>query len=334
MKKKGCYIVVISFTIVLTIGYLLFRPAFNYISHYLSKSEHVTANVLIVEGWLPEYALEMACREYRQDGYDYIVTTGMKSRRPYFNVCSNGNLIFYTKNIFSGINKAGPHSIEIDAYSSLGGSNRAHFNVFTNDSLVSDFLAEKREKKYMITWEGNLNTIDSISVQFDNDRWDKSGDRNLFIKEITIDDKLTIPYLNNTEYVFKSRNGIQRIRNNINSNAELAKLQLINLGIDSSRITAVPAEKVIMNRTLTSALAFRDWLGSKRIDVRGINIISMGTHSRRTWMTYNRILNEKYEIGIISVPEIGNSNSSLKMILKTIRETAEIIYYWFILIPY
>jgi hypothetical protein len=334
MKKKGCYIAVILFAVVLTSGYLLSRPAFSYISRYLSKSEHVTANILIVEGWLPEYALEMAYREYRQNGYDLIVTTGMKSRTPYFNVSSNGYLIFYTKDKFSKINEAGPHSIEIDAYSSLGGSNRAHFNVFINDSLLSGFVAEKREKKFRIVWEGNLNAIDSISVQFDNDRWDKSGDRNLFVKEIIVDGKINIPYLNNSDYFFKSRNGMKRIRNNINSNAELAKMQLINLGVDSSLIKAVPAEKVIINRTLTSALAFRDWLGSESIDVRGINIISMGTHARRTWMTYNRILNEKYEIGIISLPESGSSKFSLKRILKTIRETLGIIYYWLILLPY
>lgn len=60
----------------------------------------------------------------------------------------------------------------------------------------------------------------------------------------------------------------------------------------------------------------------------------MGTHARRTWMTYNRILNEKYEIGIISLPDDGNRNSPDKGLLKTLRETLGIIYYWIILIPY
>jgi hypothetical protein len=114
MRKKVFYIIAITCTAVFALGYLLFKPAFNYLSGYLSKSEHVTANVLIVEGWLPEYALEMAYKEYQQNGYKYIVTTGMKTRRPYFNVSSNGNLIFYTKNKFSRINEAGFHTIVID----------------------------------------------------------------------------------------------------------------------------------------------------------------------------------------------------------------------------
>lgn len=259
MRKKGLYILVIIFVLIFATGYLLFTPAFNYLSEYLSKSEHVTANVLIVEGWLPEYALEMAYKEYQQNGYEYIVTTGMITRRPYFNVSSNGNLIFYTENKFPKISVGGHHTIEIDAYSALGGENRAHFKVFINDSLMADFLADKRKRKYSITWDGHLDEIDSILVQFDNDRWDKSGDRNLFVKEIIIDDKMTIPYLYNSEYVIINLDGKQRSKNNIRSNADLAKKQLIKLGIDSLLIEAVPAERVILNRTLTSALAFRDW---------------------------------------------------------------------------
>jgi hypothetical protein len=106
------------------------------------------------------------------------------------------------------------------------------------------------------------------------------------------------------------------------------------MGIPSSRIISIPCTRVKINRTLTSALAFSDWLQTTNIDIKGINIISMGTHARRTWMTYNKILNEKYAIGIISLPESGNNQSRKRRLLKTLRETAALIYYWFILIPY
>ena len=51
-------------------------------------------------------------------------------------------------------------------------------------------------------------------------------------------------------------------------------------------------------------------------------------------MTYNRVLNEKYKIGIISLPDYKNTNSLKNKVIKTIRETLGIVYYWFILIPY
>jgi hypothetical protein len=334
MRKKRLIIFLIISVAVLPPAYLFIKPAFNYLSGYLSKSEQVKANILVVEGWLPVYALEMAYKEFKKKGYEYIITTGLKSYIGYYSVSSNGYLIFYTKNKFSGISKSGPHSIEINAYSELGGDNRAHFNLFINDSLAADFFAEKRKKKYRISWAGNINDIDSIRVQFDNDAMGDFGDRNLFVKEIIIDHKITIPYLNNTEYEILNPDGKIRIINNFISNAEYARNRLLALGLDSSLIVAVPGKKVRINRTLTSALAFRDWLKTTDIDIKGINIISMGTHARRTWMTYNKILNEKYDIGIISLPDYKSSFSKKNKFLKTIREALGIIYYWFILIPY
>ncbi len=66
------------------------------------------------------------------------------------------------------------HSIEVDAYSELGGENRAHFNLYINDSLIADFFAEKRKKKYRIKWEGYLRDIDSIMFSSPMTQWEIS----------------------------------------------------------------------------------------------------------------------------------------------------------------
>ena len=334
MKKKGLHIRIIVLISVLILGYVILKPAFNYLSGYLSKSEQVSANVLIVEGWLPDYALEMAYKEFRENKYDNIITTGIKSTSEYFNLAEDGFLIFYPKNSLPGINYTGPHSIDVEAFSELGGENRAHFNLYINDSLAADFFAEKRKKVFSINWNGDLKEIDSIMVEFTNDFMGDFGDRNLFIKDIKIDNKIPIPFLNNSVYEVTYPDGKRRIINNYISNAELAKKRLVILGMDSSLITAVSGDKVRINRTLTSALAFRDWLKTADINIKGIKIISLGTHARRTWMTYNRVLNEKYKIGIISLPDYKYNRSKIVRFLKTIRETLGIIYYWFILIPY
>jgi hypothetical protein len=106
------------------------------------------------------------------------------------------------------------------------------------------------------------------------------------------------------------------------------------MGIDSSRIIAVPGEKVIINRTLTSAIAVRDWLKTTEIKPAGINILSSGTHSRRTWMTFSKVLGDSCRVGIISIPDYKNNNSKKRRLFKTFRETAAIVYYWLILLPY
>ena len=136
----------------------------------------------------------------------------------------------------------------------------------------------------------------------------------------------------NSEYDAGRLDGKRRTYNNYDSNAQRAKNLLISMGMDSVKVIATSGEKVKLNRTLTSALAFHDWERSAEINIRGINILTIGTHARRTWMTYNRILDEKYKIGIISVPSGHQSRES--RIKKTLRETLGILYYWLILIPY
>lgn len=334
MRKKRLIITLICLIAFLSFGYLFRKPVISYLSGFLSKSEKVNANILIVEGWLPEYAVENAYSEFQKNDYEYIITTGLKLDVDYFKVSMGGYLIFYPENRFSMLSEHGPHVIEVSAFSELEAPNCAHFNVFVNDSLVSNFFTDKKKRKYLTRWTGQLTKIDSVMVQFDNDKVGDFGDRNLYVKEVIIDHKIAIPYPYNTVYDIVEQHGLRRVRNNYNSNAELTRNRLFLMGLDSTKIKALPGKKARLNRTLTSALAVRYWLGTSNPDVKGINIVSVGTHSRRTWMTYNRVLHKTYNVGIIALPDEKNSRSEISRFIKTVRETIAIIYYWFILIPY
>jgi hypothetical protein len=335
MNKKSVIILSVAILTIFASGYFLLKPVFNYLSGYLSKSEMVNGDILVVEGWLPHYALEMTCNEYRKNKYRYVVTTGTRYTPTYFKISDNGYLIFYTRDLLSGLNDKGSHSIVIEAYSDMGGEDRAHFNLFINDSLAAGFYAEKRKKGYIVKWDGCLQDIDSVMVQYDNDVYEPPLDRNLSVRAICFDNRITVPYLFHSDYDMLKLDGKSRFRNNLTTTAQLARSKLIKMGIDSTKIIAVSAEKVRINRTLTSALAFRKWLTSQGKDIKGINIISLGSHARRTWMTYNKILDEKYRIGIISISEESDKQlTGRKKAFKTLRETLGIIYYWFILFLY
>jgi DUF218 domain len=43
---------------------------------FLARSQPVHAKVLVVEGWLPDYALEEAVVEFREKGYELLIVTG------------------------------------------------------------------------------------------------------------------------------------------------------------------------------------------------------------------------------------------------------------------
>jgi hypothetical protein len=333
LKYIGRKRLIILLLFISVLSGIIFLPIIYSLSDHLSKTARVNANILLVEGWLPPYAIEEASNEFHNKGYTHIITTGLNSPE-YYMVSMNGYLIFYPKRVNSVDNELPVHVIEIDAYSELGGINSSRFNVYVNDSLISEFSADKRIRKYEISWEGKLTSIDSVMVQFINDKMGDFGDRNLYVKEVIIDNKIKIPYQNYSEYDISKLDGKRRIINNFGSYAQLARSRLLSMGIDSSFVTAVPGKRVKINRTLTSALAFRDWLDSSDIEIKGINVITMGTHARRTWMTYNKILNGRYDVGIISLPDYRDSYSRKHKILKTFRELFGLIYYWLILIPY
>jgi hypothetical protein len=324
-KRK---LIIIGITLVI-LGSLMFLLVMNLISDFLSKTKKVNANLLLVEGWVQPYALEMASSEYSMNGYDLIITTGLDIPE-YYSVYSNGYLIFYPNIKVSGFDRDDNHSIEVKAYSESGGKHSAHFNFFVNDILLSDFNVGKIKRAFKTWWHGKLTQIDSLIIQFDNDGLDK----NLFIKEIVIDNNITIKYQNNSVFDILALDNKNRINNHFTSSAEKARNELLAIGVDSSSVIAIPENKSSYNRTLSSALAFRDWLKVSNLKVKGINIVSVGTHARRTWMTYTKVLGKAYDIGIISLPDDNNHNSKNTKIFRTVRETLGIIYYWIILMPY
>jgi hypothetical protein len=332
MRGKGLKKLIFISILVLLTGCIFLKPAFQSLSTFLSKSEEVQANILLIEGWLSENDLEMVNNEFAANNYDTIITTGLSYVDEYFNMYENGYLIFYPKFMKKGKGGYRQHTISINAYSTLN-DEPAHFNLYLDNILIKDFLADKHKRKYSTKWTGDITSIDSMMIQFTNDKVDEKGDLNLSIKDFVIDDTIIIPYLHNSEYDLSELDGKRRIINDFNSAAERAKSWLVSQGIDSTLIIAVPGRKSRINRTLASALAFRDWLTRSRINVKGINIMSSGPHARRTWMTYNKVLDGKYEIGIISLP-FDISQSKIVNVISTIREAVGLVYYWVILIPY
>lgn len=66
-----------SFALVLYLA-VLYIPAF------LSLTAPVKADILVVEGWLPDFALESAVQEFRSGGYRLIVTSGGPLQKGYY----------------------------------------------------------------------------------------------------------------------------------------------------------------------------------------------------------------------------------------------------------
>ena len=328
-------LIFISFTLITIIGLLVISLSIRTdLSDFLAKNDPVDANLLIIDGWLPETGVEMVIKEAKKNNYNLIIPVGVNSSETdYCLMGMNGYLIFYPGLDLSVNEDYANHIIEVLVHSEMGGKYSTHCNFFVNDSLVTDFIVGMKPEKIAIHWKGSLKDIDSLMVNFDNDYLDENGDRNLYVREIIIDNKTVIPYQFHSIFDKGSLGGKDRIVSNYKSHPEILRNKLINSGIDSLKVFPITGKRTNINRTLTSALAFRKWLKSSGIKVSGINIITVSIHARRTWMTYRRVLDKSYKIGIISLPDLDNSASKKSRYLKTLTETLDLIYYWIILIP-
>ena len=82
--------------------------------------------------------------------------------------------------------------------------------------------------------------------------------------------------------------------------AELTAATCIALGFDRDKIVAVPATNVLKYRTAASAIALRDWLATSALKVDAINLYSLGTHARRSWLIFKEVLHPEIQVGIIA----------------------------------
>ncbi|MFA6286322.1 MAG: hypothetical protein WC661_02990 [Opitutaceae bacterium] len=92
---------------------------------------------------------------------------------------------------------------------------------------------------------------------------------------------------------------------NFGTYADLGAATLDKLGVTTPHPQAVPATDVYRDRTFTSALALRDWLKARGPIPEKINLVSLGTHARRSRLLFNKVFGPDVEIGIIAVPDRG-----------------------------
>ncbi len=83
--------------------------------------------------------------------------------------------------------------------------------------------------------------------------------------------------------------------------ATTASRALMKLGIPAERVIEAPAPETFRYRSLMSAKGVRDAIESRGIPGKGINVMSLGAHSRRTRTVYRRVFGPGTNLGIIAL---------------------------------
>jgi uncharacterized SAM-binding protein YcdF (DUF218 family) len=77
---------------------------------------------------------------------------------------------------------------------------------------------------------------------------------------------------------------------------------LVGCGISADVIVPVPSTERYRNRTYATALALRDHCAATGIELRSINLVTLGAHARRSRLCFRRALGRGVQVGVIAVP--------------------------------
>ncbi len=141
--------------------------------------------------------------------------------------------------------------------------------------------------------------------------WNKSENAEIlvvegFLPDYAIDSAILL--LNKNNYKLILTTGIPITKGQIcltqKNYAYLTANTLINKGIDSTKVKAVPSLLGQKDRTYTSALMVKQWLEQQKITQRTFNIMTLSAHSRRSLLLYQKAFGKDYHIGTVTVTDI------------------------------
>jgi len=83
--------------------------------------------------------------------------------------------------------------------------------------------------------------------------------------------------------------------------AYLAKSSLLKMGMKEEQVIAVNSAEVKRDRTYHSALALKEWMKINMKEVKTLNLASLGPHTRRSHLLYEKAFGESMEVGAIAI---------------------------------
>ncbi len=86
--------------------------------------------------------------------------------------------------------------------------------------------------------------------------------------------------------------------NDYQTSASVGADLLKHAGIPAELVQMVPSHVIGRDRTYSSAVALRKWLGAHDLQPRAINIVTEGTHARRTRLLFQRALGPNVAVGV------------------------------------
>jgi hypothetical protein len=177
-----------------------------------------------------------------------------------------------------------------------------HFTVWVNDTIcVGEAHTNYYLEKFYFPLESETPAIHKVHIHYDNDASMDGDDRDLYFRSLSIGNYETDYMSGSFVYEYYSPRAKQMIRFSEKTMAEVAAVYLKSIGLTGKEVVAMPSPRVARHKTYTSAIALREWLIKN--NVKSINIFSLGTHARRSRLSYEKVFRDTddLEVGVIAV---------------------------------
>ncbi|MEM6763495.1 MAG: hypothetical protein AAF824_01205 [Bacteroidota bacterium] len=282
----------------LVIGLIYFgKRAF----HFLSVTEKVDSEVVIVEGWLPWYALKQVRDKYREGKIKKIICVGSLKSDLKANVNNSGKLVWDLSDNPVIVNNLKDNMLNVKASGERMGAEFSSFSVLVNGHKIGRSLTSEQEESYEFNLPADVHKINYVEVSYGERKETLTEEGNVHVSFLSLGNDEIIPKVLKCIYEEENNTKIEDIPSSVAYNAAF---DLKRLKVPDSALVTIPAPYVKRFRTYVSALAAEAWLDSTDNRPDKIDIYSLGAHSRRTYEVYNKLIGDKVNLGIVSVKVI------------------------------
>lgn len=307
---------------------------------FLSPVIAVPPDVMIIEGWNPDYVLNEAIHEFRQKHYRYIITTGFPENKGFL-MGSNGKLVFdihqaemkSKEKIIQNHDGTMPVTVTLRGTKAL--REYAHFRLYADSMFIGEAIATGKIETFSFQCRIQQN-ISMIVIEFDNDTYSAFRDRNLYVYSLSVNGN-NFNTNNDAFKYYRHLSGKYVLsRQPAKTLAHEAAYRLIRKGIPDSMVIPVESSGRYKSRTFTTALDVEKWAeANPEFHIESLTIYTSGFHARRSYMSFCKAFkNSSIKIGVKACAEKDINKNNLREKIKNVREmlyeTAGIVYLLFI----
>ena len=218
-----------------------------------------------------------------------------------------------------------PLTVSLIMWGTSNGVKFPHYQFFLNTSLIGSGFVTGKDSVYTFSIQNNsVDTTLHLIINYDNDKMSPTGDRNLFISDIQINEQPIDPITVRDYFVLaKLGNYYNLISNEMN-----IKHYLGDVGYDTSRVKIVQVDYDSFNKTLALAKGAKRHFSHSGIE--SLNIITTTKHSTRSYLNFKNCLKDYMVVGCIPIHDDIFEDKSLYARLD---ERGSLlltwIYWWF-----